>query len=103
MRRTATLTALAATVLLAGCGGGGDEGYKDPARLAARLKATAQRTMDKKPDVYDHARVTAAKCVTTETDRVLKCSGEISTGDRWTMTVTVSEDGKSYVTETTGA
>jgi hypothetical protein len=47
MRRTTT--AIAATVLLAGCGGG-DAGYKDPATLAARLKTTAQQRMDKDPE-----------------------------------------------------
>jgi hypothetical protein len=102
MRRTITI-AIAATVLLAGCGGSGDAGYKDPATLAARLKTTAQQRMDKDPSMYGHARVTATKCVPTETSRVLKCAGEISTGERWTVTVTVSDDGKSYVSEATGA
>lgn len=84
---------------VAACGGGGgDEGYKDPGRLAATLKTKAQARMDKNPGMYNHARVTDTKCVQKD-GLVYRCSGEISSGERWTINVTVSKDGLTYVSD----
>jgi hypothetical protein len=92
------LLPLAILAILIGCGGA-DQGYRDPGTLAARLKTTAQTRMDKAPDTYKGAQVTDTKCVEGTGDRTFKCSGEISSGERWTITVTVSEDGKTYVSD----
>lgn len=82
----------------AGCGGS-SAGFNDPAVLADRLAVTAQERMDNNPGMYAGAQVTDTKCVEAPGDRVFTCSGEISTGERWTISVTVSEDGKTYVSE----
>ena len=81
-----------------GCGSATSAGYNDPGRLADRLRETAQERMDKNREMYEGAKVTETKCVGSA-ERVFKCSGEISSGERWTITVTVSEDGKTYVSE----
>lgn len=96
LRLIAVLVVLAAC-LPAGCGSG--EGFKDPDKLAGSIKEKGQARIAKDPDTFGRGtKVKGLTCV-EDRDRVFKCAGELSTGDRYSTTATVSKDGKHYVTD----
>jgi hypothetical protein len=86
-------------VLVAGCGGSGQPGFRDPGRLASAVRRSLeQRLMTSEPR-QESAR-TATHVARLGCDHVAGnryvCRGVLGNGTKLDVDVVVSKDGKSF-------
>lgn len=96
--------ALAAALLLAGCGGTAAsgsastppaaQGFLNPTTLEASIKTQADKKI-----AAEGLTVKSVTCIETSQARTFTCLADLSDGTTSTATATVSADGSSYVTQ----
>ncbi len=89
--------ALVLAAVLAGCGGS-DPATFNADTLAADIQTKAQARVDKNPDRYGGAATVNRPTCIASNDRQFECVGTTSKGESYSVTATVSADGKHYVT-----
>jgi hypothetical protein len=102
-RIAATATLLTVSMLLvAGCGGSRQPGFRDPDRLAGAVRRMLEQGLmtraPRQPSAQAATHVRQLRCAHVEGDRYA-CDGTLGDGSKLDVDVVVSSDGKTFRVE----